>query len=148
MLKRRYLLALPFFLLILGMLSFSVADILATTAIDYESEWREEDGVTDQQEWDKAVATLTMAMKLNPWNPDYPEAMGRFYIWRYFVYGNFLTSPAQVQPILDKGMYYIQKSIDMRPTLLRAHSTKSKLAWSAGAVRFALEKENKAPDNN
>jgi hypothetical protein len=143
MLKRRYLLVLPLLLLVLGVLSFGVADILATTATSYESEWRKADGVTDQQEWDKAVVMLTMAMTLNPWNPDYPESMGRFYIWRYFVYGNFLTSPEQVQSILDKGMHYIQKSIDMRPTWPRAYSTKRRLNRAAETVRLALEKQSK-----
>ncbi|MFT7389239.1 MAG: hypothetical protein ACI8VC_002504 [Candidatus Endobugula sp.] len=138
MLKRRYFLVLPFLILIVMVLCFCVADLFAMTAIEYENQWRRADIVESQQEWDKAVAIITKAIALNPLNPRYPEIMGRVYIWRYYIANSPVTSIEQSQRILDKGMYYIQSSIDMRPTWLRARSTRYKLNQAAEIKRAMI----------
>lgn len=138
MLKRRYILVPPLLALIALVLSFCVADLFAGTATEYESQWRKEEMVKSIQEWDKAVAALSMAIRLNPWNPHYPEVMGRLYIWRYYIANDPVQSPEHIQRILDEGMSYVQASIAMRPTWQRVHSTKRRLNRAAEDVRLSL----------
>jgi hypothetical protein len=140
--KLKYLLLVPFCVLIVAVLSFGVADLFAIDAYESERKWRRADAVKDQKDWDDATANLKIAMKLNPYNPAYPESMGRLYIWRYYIDNNPVKSADEVQNILDEGLLYLQRSIALRPTWFSAYDTLRKLKGAAEDTLLELDSES------
>ena len=143
MLKLRYLLVLPFLVLIVVVSCFGIAELYSEQALAYEDQWREAETIETKKEWDTAVDLLSTAIKLNPYNPSYPETMGRLYIWRYYIGDSPVTSPEEVEAILKEGVAYIDSSIAMRPAWPRIFSTLRKLIRVAEqrSLRFDLETE-------
>ncbi|MFT5419571.1 MAG: hypothetical protein ACI9D5_000312 [Candidatus Endobugula sp.] len=141
--KLKYLLIVPFFMLILTVLSFGIADLFAVNAIEYEREWSREDAVKDQKDWDAAAASLKIAMLLNPYNPSYTEAMGRLYIWRYYIDNNPVKSIDEVQDILDEGLRYVQRSIELRPVWPSVRVTLRELKAAAEETGLELVSDSK-----
>ena len=132
---------LPFIGLAILVLAFGIADIFALQASKYEDQWKIADVVYDKTDWDKAHSSLIRAMKLNPYNPDYPEMMGRFYIWRYYIDNASITSEAEAQSILEDGLKYVHLSIKLRPSWYVVYSTERRLIRAAESAKRKI-KEN------
>ena len=75
--KLKYLLFVPLIGLILCALSWSVADAFSYQALLLERKWIFEQGLQDEQEWEAGVKWSKLAMRFDPYNPNYPEMLGR-----------------------------------------------------------------------
>lgn len=134
---------LPFIGLAILVLTFGVADIFALQASGYEDKWKIADAVYEKADWDKAHSSLINAMKLNPYNPDYPEMMGRFYIWRYYIDNAPVISEIEAQNILVDGLEYVHLSIKLRPAWYVVYSTKRRLIRAAEGTKRKIEENAK-----
>ncbi|MFT6220813.1 MAG: hypothetical protein ACJA0C_000210 [Candidatus Endobugula sp.] len=137
--KLKYLCVLPFIALTILALTFGVADIFALQASEYEDKWKIADAVYEKADWDKAHSSLINAMTLNPYNPDYPEMMGRVYIWRYYIDNAPVISEIEAQNILTDGLEYVHLSIKLRPAWYVIYSTERRLIRAAERVKSKIK---------
>ena len=134
----KYLCVLSFIFFTIVPLLFGIADIFALKASEFEDQWKIEDTVYEKAEWDKAHSYLAIAIKLNPYNPDYPEMMGRFYIWRYYIEDSPINSETEAQIILEEGLKYVKSSIELRPIWYFIYSTERRLIRAAEKTRAMI----------
>ncbi|ODS23136.1 hypothetical protein AB835_10465 [Candidatus Endobugula sertula] len=114
--KLKYFLALPFLFLALWAVSWGVADFLSFRVLGKESEWATLNYVPSISEWENAQSLLERSMRLNSFNPNYPETMGRLYIWRLYVQDAPIRSKEEKRKFVNLSMKHLRSSIDKRPT--------------------------------
>lgn len=114
--KLRYLILLPLLFLIFFVLSKAVASLIVDQAFDYERQWSAQGRVETQKEWDDAIAWASLGMSIDPFNPNYPELIGRLHFWRFFVQDAPIKSFQQAQSVVNAGLPHLRRSIEMRPT--------------------------------
>jgi hypothetical protein len=102
--KSRYLLWLPLLLLIAFVFSKALADYVVSSAFDYERAIVAESGGDKKQDWDNAVASIHLGMKIDPFNPNSPELLGRLHFWRFFIQDAPIESFEQAQRIVNAGL--------------------------------------------
>lgn len=137
--KLKYLLILPFVILILYALSVAVADAFSHQASQHERRWIEEGGMAEKSDWDAAIGWSKLALKLDPYNPNYPEMIGRLHFWRFFIADSPIESYDEAQAIADEGLVYLRNSVQMRPTWPRAWSSILQLKSVSGQIDYELE---------
>jgi hypothetical protein len=137
--RLRYILLLPLVALILFALSWAIADGFFYQARLYEKGWIKDKQVNNQKDWDAAVKWAQMAIQFNPYNPNYPEMLGRLYFWRFFVVDNEVQSFAEAQSVTNEGLQYLRQSIEMRPTWPLAWASLVELKSIGGQIDYEYE---------
>jgi hypothetical protein len=139
LLKLKYLLLAPFLGLILYALSLALADAFSYQALLYERKWITEEGMAERREWDAAVGWSKLAMKFDPYNPNYSEMLGRLHFWRFFIGDSPIESYEEAQLVTSEGLNSLRKSIEMRPTWPRAWASIIQLKSIGGQIDYEFE---------
>lgn len=121
--RLKYLFVLPFLFLAYWAISWGVADAFSYRVVRAESEWLARGNVPSLDAWNQARESIESAISLNTFNPNYPETMGRLYIWRLYVKDAPIGSFEEHQKFLSKGIDYMRSSIEKRPTWPLAWAT-------------------------
>jgi hypothetical protein len=108
-------------------------------ALVYEREWISTGTVVDQQDWDAAAGWTKLAMKFNPFNPNYPELLGRLHFWQFFIAGQSISSDEKAQAVANSGLVHLRHAIEMRPTWPLAWASLLKLKSIAGQIDYEFE---------
>jgi len=137
--KSRYLLLLPLILLMAFVFSKALAGYVADSAFDYEREWSAQGGVDVRQDWDDAISSVRLAMKIDPFNPNYPELLGRLHFWRFFVQDAPIESFEEAQNIVNAGLEPLRRSIEMRPTWPMAWASLLQLKSIGDQIDYEFE---------
>lgn len=135
----KYIVFIPLVGLILCLLAWSAADAFSYQALLHERQWITERGVRSKRQWGAAVKWTKLAIRFDPYNPNYPEMLGRLYFWRFFVGDAPISSRQEALSVTNRGMAYLQDSIDMRPTWPRAWASMLKLKSVSGQVDYEYE---------
>jgi hypothetical protein len=137
--KIKYLLFVPLIGLILYVLAWSAADAFSYQALLHERQWITERGLKSKRQWDAAVKWSTLAIRFDPYNPNYPEMLGRLHFWRFFIEDAPIASSDEAMSVINQGMSYLQESIAMRPTWPRAWASMLQLKSVGGQVDYEFE---------
>lgn len=135
----RYLALIPLLLLIVFVLSKGVASVIVDKAFDYERQWSAQGGVNSQAEWDEAIAWANMGMSIDPFNPNYPELAGRLHFWRFFVEDAPIQSFSEAQDVVNAGLPYLRRAIEMRPTWPMAWASLLQLKSIGDQIDYEFE---------
>lgn len=138
--KLKYILLLPVIGLIFLVLSWGLADAFSYQALKYEREWLATGIVAQPQDWDAAIKWSGYAIAFNPYNPNYPEMLGRLHFWRFFVLNNPVQSYEEGQTIVNQGLIPLKKSIEMRPTWPLAWASVLQLKSIGRQVDYEFER--------
>lgn len=137
--KIKYILLVPFIGIILCVLAWSAADAFSYQALLHERQWITERGLKNKRQWDAAVKWSKLAMRFDPYNPNYPEMLGRLHFWRFFIEDAPIASQQEATSVTNQGMSYLQDSIAMRPTWPRAWASMLQLKSVSGQIDYEFE---------
>jgi hypothetical protein len=137
--KLKYLILAPFLGLVLYALSMAMADAFSYQALLYERRWITEEGMAERRDWDAAVGWSKLAMKFDPYNPNYSEMLGRLYFWRFFIGDSPIESYEEAQLIANDGLNYLRASIEKRPAWPRAWASIVQLKSVSSQIDYEFE---------
>jgi hypothetical protein len=137
--KIRYFSLLPLVLLMIFVFSKALAGYIVDSAFEYEREWVAVGGIDKKQDWDDAVASIHLGMKIDPFNPNYPELLGRLHFWRFFVQDAPIESFDEAQSVVNAGLEPLRKSIEMRPTWPMAWASLLQLKSIGDQIDYEFE---------
>lgn len=135
----KYLLVLPFILLVFFSVLTGVADIMAYQSLRYEKSWLQRGAMVKKIDWEHSVFWSQWAIRFNPYNPNYREIKGRLYFWRFFLNEAPVTSHAEAQAIVNTGLQYFRDSIELRPTWPIAWASLLQLKSMGGQLDYDFE---------
>jgi hypothetical protein len=119
--------------LILSSIPSMLANIYAHQFDRQENRWKKSLKSVDVDNWNKAYSSLSTAIKMDPYNPDYLEMMGRLYSWKYWI-NSSNDIDLKSLGLSGEALQRVSQSLVQRPYWSYGWSQKAYLKFLMGEV--------------
>lgn len=120
--------------LILSSIPSMFANIYAHQFDRQEKRWKKSVKTVDVNGWNKAYSSLSTAIKMDPYNPDYLEMMGRLYSWKYWINASDDVDLKSMDLSSGEALQMISQSLALRPYWSYGWSQKAYLKFLMGEI--------------